>query len=67
MGRLRPAWMGELKERVSGLLPAEACCLPQRSLFQLPHPSRFESSTYNYMSQVSQFHDIVKEGRGSQI
>jgi hypothetical protein len=35
--------MGELKERVSGLLPAEACCLPQRSLFQLPHPSRFES------------------------
>jgi hypothetical protein len=44
--RLRPAWMGELKERVSGLLPAdaEACCLPQRSLFQLPHPSRFESS-----------------------
>jgi hypothetical protein len=37
--------MGELKERVSGLLPAEACCLPQRSLFQLPHPSRFESIT----------------------
>jgi hypothetical protein len=36
--------MGELKERVSGLLPAEACCLPQRSLFQLPHPSRFEST-----------------------
>ena len=31
---------GDLKERVSGLLPAEACCLPQRSLFQLPHPSR---------------------------
>eukprot|EP01047_Picozoa_sp_COSAG01_P056448 COSAG01_NODE_6402_length_3685_cov_161.988846_2_plen_105_part_00 len=42
-GRLKPAWMAQLKERVSGLLPAEACCLPQRSLFQLCHPSRFES------------------------